>query len=373
MQSSLSHEILEKYRKIKMKLIEKLNQIKQRRRDKLNEPTTMKDVVKAIVLTCVVFLIFTFILFLGTASSGSMESTIKTGDVCVANRLAYISDEPERGDIIYFRRDNTTYGKRVVGIAGDSIEFVDGYVYINGERYVEDYIPESVETNSNRTFEVPAEHVFVMGDNREDSLDSRHWDEPYISEDDIVAKYLFVIPTHVILDFVNSLAYNEIQENSESIETQVRELGDSGVVHAITNDGKQIETTYMSLDKVYVGEDAKDIIQKYCNSEKCPYEYEEAPAGYSWHVIEYTTDTAPEDLYIDIRLRGLDGEKLKFRGVAASERTHDIYAYVSKTDAGYEKQYCYYAVPDEYEEYILTFGVEIKAVLGVARYQISVD
>lgn len=341
------------------------------RKERLNEPATKEDYFKAIFLAVFVYLVFTYVLFLGTASSGSMENAIKTGDVCVANRLAYVSREPQRGDIIYFRRDDKTYGKRIIGVAGDMIEFVDGYVYINGERYEEEYIPETVETNSNRKFEVPADHVFVMGDNREDSSDSRHWDEPYVRIDDIVAKYLFCIPTHKILNLVKLEANTEAKESNGSIETQVREIGDTGIVHALSNNGQELEIAYLTVNNLYTGEEAMDIIKKYCNSGESLYTYEEAPAGYSWHVIEYTTDTAPEDLYIDIRLQGLDGELIKYRGDTVPERTHDIYAYVIETKNGYEKQYCYYAVPDECTEYILTCGVEIKNVIGVGRYRIS--
>ncbi len=51
-------------------------------------------------------------------------------------------------------------------------------------------------------------------------------------------------------------------------------------------------------------------------TDECPYEYSTAPEGYSWHAIEYTLSISPEDLYVDIKLVGLDGEKLKYRGVA---------------------------------------------------------
>lgn len=148
-------------------------------------------------------------------------------------------------------------------------------------------------------------------------------------------------------------------------------IGDTGRLFSLSNDGQSLEIAYLTVNNLYTGEEAENIIKKYCNSAECLYEYEDAPAGYSWHVIEYTTDTAPEDLYIDIRLRGLDGGKLKFRGVAASERTHDISVYTAKTENGYEKQYCYYAVPNGCTEYMLECGKGINETGDTACFRIS--
>ena len=66
-------------------------------------------------------------------------------DITINNRLAYVAHKPERGDMISFKHVNDegkteVYGKRVIGVAGDEIRFVDGYVYINGEKSVEEYI-----------------------------------------------------------------------------------------------------------------------------------------------------------------------------------------------------------------------------------------
>lgn len=134
-------------------------------------------------------------------ASGSMEPKLKTGNTAVYNRLAYTKSSPQRGDIIGFwsQEFNATYAKRVIGIAGDNIEFHNGYVYINGMKADESqYIGENIETNSNKTFIVPEGCVFVLGDNRENSIDSRFWSNPYISCEDIVGKYIgqfpFVLP-----------------------------------------------------------------------------------------------------------------------------------------------------------------------------------
>ena len=107
--------------------------------------------------------------------------------------MAYISKTPQRGDIIYFEgssySDSQYLCKRVIGIPGDTIKFVNGDVYINDMKVNEAYISDEIETNSKNTFLVPNNCVFVMGDNRENSLDSRFFTNPYVSYDDIKGKY----------------------------------------------------------------------------------------------------------------------------------------------------------------------------------------
>lgn len=147
-----------------------------------------------------IFLIFLLIFVLvlsriikfGNIQSSSMAPTLKVHDLAIANRLAYKSAEPQRGDIIFFQYDTEVFGKRVIGIPGDAITFENGYVYINGEKLDEPYLDLDVKTDCTDSFLVPPDTVFVMGDNREHSYDSRYWENPYVSYNRIYGKCFFV-------------------------------------------------------------------------------------------------------------------------------------------------------------------------------------
>lgn len=147
--------------------------------------------VKTLVLVVVIALIINKGLIVNaTIPSASMESTIMTGDRLVANRLAYLFSEPERGDIIVFYcpdKPEELYVKRVIGLPGDEVIIDNDQVSINGEILDEPYIKEEMYRNSG-PFVVPDNHYFVMGDNRNNSEDSRAWDNTYLSEEDIVGQ-----------------------------------------------------------------------------------------------------------------------------------------------------------------------------------------
>lgn len=130
-------------------------------------------------------------------ASGSMNPKLITGNTVVYNRLAYKNHLPQRGDIISFWSDEfgAIYAKRVIGISGDHIHFQDGCVYINGIKADESvYISGDTESKSLKTFTVPEGCVFVLGDNREHSIDSRFWQSPYIASSEIIGKYMGQLP-----------------------------------------------------------------------------------------------------------------------------------------------------------------------------------
>ncbi len=148
------------------------------------------DILPFVIVFIVTIFVYKYIILIGPVASGSMEKTLMTKDICVFNRLAYVFSEPQRGDIIVFNHYGQEWLKRVIGVAGDEITFENGYVFVNGMQLVEDYLEEGIETNCTKSFTVPEGCVFVMGDNRGDSYDSRYWDNPYVSVDDILGKIM---------------------------------------------------------------------------------------------------------------------------------------------------------------------------------------
>lgn len=124
--------------------------------------------------------------------SGSMQDTIMPGDRIIGSRLSYLDDEPQRFDIIIFRypdNKDKTYIKRIIGLPGETVEITDGEIYIDGsEEPLDDSFLSEPMQGSFGTFHVPEECYFVMGDNRNNSFDSRFWDNPYVVQEDILGK-----------------------------------------------------------------------------------------------------------------------------------------------------------------------------------------
>jgi len=179
------------------------------------------NVIREIISWClylggavlIAFVISRYIIVHAQVVSGSMESTIMTYDKVIGFRLAYVLSEPQRGDIIMFhppdgvtpRRSELTdynngtieenetdvpYVKRIIGLPGDTIDIKDGLVYINGaeEPYDESAYLRVTPIRSFGPFEVPEDMYFVMGDNRNNSSDSRHWRNTFVPRESIISR-----------------------------------------------------------------------------------------------------------------------------------------------------------------------------------------
>ncbi len=144
---------------------------------------------------CLVFAWFltTFIFINGFVPSSSMENTVMTKDRFVGNRFAYVFNEPERFDVIVFTAPDEPKKiliKRIIGVPGDKIEFVDGQLYINDELEVEEYLKEKME-GSFGPYKVPEDKYLTLGDNRNYSVDSRYWFNTYVDINTIKGEAVF--------------------------------------------------------------------------------------------------------------------------------------------------------------------------------------
>lgn len=145
------------------------------------------------------FVVNNFILINARIPSESMEKTIHVGDKVLGNRLSYVFSDVKRGDIVIFWSpvdENKRYIKRVIGLPGDTITIDNNVLFVNGEAVEEDYLngwtinpgkyyynPEYrciAEYNGDDGFhisdyKIPDGEYFMMGDNRDNSSDSRYW------------------------------------------------------------------------------------------------------------------------------------------------------------------------------------------------------
>ena len=133
-----------------------------------------------------------------TVHDVAMEPTLSAGDTALIDRAAYKLGSPKRGDIIVFRTSDDPKSslsiRRVIGLPGETIQIRDGQILIDGETYVERKNFPTV-TNPGLVEEeitLGSSEYFVLGDNRNNSEDSRHVDVGNVEEDRIVGKLWFV-------------------------------------------------------------------------------------------------------------------------------------------------------------------------------------
>lgn len=152
-----------------------------------------------VVAVAIAIVLKMFVFANAVVPTGSMLNTIQEGDRIIASRLAYINEDPQRYDIVIFKYpDDETqpYVKRVIGLPGETVQVVNGVVYVtktDGEviQLDDSFVTVDEPEGNFGPYEVPEGCYFMMGDNRNNSWDSRYWDNKYVSEDKIIGKVMF--------------------------------------------------------------------------------------------------------------------------------------------------------------------------------------
>ena len=147
-------------------------------------------------LFCVVAITFLFIQFVGQrthVNGDSMNVTLQDGDNLIVDKLSYRFKDPERFDIIVFPyqyQEKTYYIKRIIGMPGETLQVIDGMVYIDGEMLDESYGKEVMDYAgiASEPVELGQDEYFVLGDNRNNSSDSRDPSVGIIHGDQIIGK-----------------------------------------------------------------------------------------------------------------------------------------------------------------------------------------
>ncbi len=163
-------------------------------------------VVVVAVAVVIAVVLRTFVVATYSIPSGSMEPTLQIGDRIVVDKLSYHLHGVDRSNIIVFSTPTTEncagppvadLVKRVIGLPGETISLSGGRVYINGHVLPEPWLPQATRTETfpgptdqsfslHHPYRIPADEVYVMGDNRTESCDSRYWGP--VNESTIVGK-----------------------------------------------------------------------------------------------------------------------------------------------------------------------------------------
>ena len=154
------------------------------------------EYIKVIVLTVIVTFIFLQFVQISRVNGSSMENTYFQNNIVLIDKVFFFFFQPKKDDIIIVDYDDgledTLIIKRVIAVGGDHLDIKNNEVYINGKKLKENYIKEKMNTED-ISIDIPKGKVFVMGDNRNHSLDSRKLGY-FDFDEDVIGKVFFKIP-----------------------------------------------------------------------------------------------------------------------------------------------------------------------------------
>ena len=168
-----------------------------------NKKSGIKDIIDfcipIVIAVALALCLRTFVFANAVVPTGSMLNKIQEGDRIVASRLAYNNNDPERYDIILFHypdNEKEIYVKRIIGLPGETVQIVNGVVYVtktDGKtiKLDDSFITTGTPYGDFGPYEVPEDSYFMLGDNRNNSKDSRYWQNTYVKRDKIIGKVKF--------------------------------------------------------------------------------------------------------------------------------------------------------------------------------------
>ncbi|MBO5461650.1 MAG: signal peptidase I [Ruminococcus sp.] len=157
-----------------------------------------------IIIIGVSFLIITYVGQRTKVQGHSMETTLSDGDNLIVDKISYRFRDPERFEIIVFpyeHMENTFYIKRIMGLPGETVQVIDGYFYVNGEKLEENYGAEVMNDAgiAAEPITLGEDEYFVLGDNRNHSSDSRDPSVGVLTRDQLMGRaFLRVWPLNSI-------------------------------------------------------------------------------------------------------------------------------------------------------------------------------
>lgn len=177
----------------------------QPEQDQKDNHWSWRDVLEVLVVTLALVAVYSVFFLTARVPSGSMEQTVMTGDYVIATRMD--RTDIKRYDIMVFippDEPDIIYIKRVIGLPGETITVSGGRVFAGEEELDGSFLPEEMNGNGDGVFQVPEGCYFMLGDNRNHSLDARFWQEKYVPEESMLAKAWFTIWP---LNHIRSLRY----------------------------------------------------------------------------------------------------------------------------------------------------------------------